>query len=64
LIRNYRHASLLIITHGSRRVASNDEDRQLVDQVRAQAGNAYDDVETAFLELAEPSIPDGLAARR
>ena len=54
--------SLLIIAHGSRRAASNDEVRHLADQVRAQAGNAYDDVETAFLELAEPSIPEGLAA--
>ena len=54
--------SLLIIAHGSRRAASNDEVRQLADQVRAQAGNAYDDVETAFLDLAEPSIPEGLAA--
>jgi sirohydrochlorin ferrochelatase len=55
--------SLLIIAHGSRRAASNDEVRQLADQVRAQAGNAYDDVETAFLELAEPSILEGLAAQ-
>jgi len=54
--------SLLIIAHGSRRAASNDEVRQLADQVRAQAGKAYDDVETAFLELAEPSITEGLAA--
>jgi sirohydrochlorin ferrochelatase len=54
--------SLLIIAHGSRRAASNDEVRQLADLVRSQAGNAYADVETAFLELAEPSIPEGLAA--
>lgn len=54
--------SLLIIAHGSRRAASNEEVRKLADQVRVQAGNAYDDVETAFLELAEPSIPKGLAA--
>lgn len=54
--------SLLIIAHGSRRAASNDEVRQLADQVRAQPGQAYDHVETAFLELAEPNILDGLAA--
>ncbi|MFP5409717.1 MAG: sirohydrochlorin chelatase [Gammaproteobacteria bacterium] len=54
--------SLLIIAHGSRRAASNDEVRQLAERVRAQAGAAYTAVETAFLELAEPSIPDGLAA--
>jgi sirohydrochlorin ferrochelatase len=54
--------SLLIIAHGSRRAASNDEVRLLAEQVRAQPGQAYDHIETAFLELAEPSIPDGLAA--
>jgi sirohydrochlorin ferrochelatase len=54
--------SLLIIAHGSRRAASNDEVRTLAATVRAQAGAVYDHVETAFLELAEPSIPDGLAA--
>ena len=54
--------SLLIIAHGSRRAASNDEVRQLVEQVGAEAGQAYAHVETAFLELAEPSISDGLAA--
>lgn len=54
--------SLLIIAHGSRRAASNDEVRVLSEVVRAQPGQAYDHVETAFLELAEPSIPDGLSA--
>ena len=54
--------SLLIIAHGSRRAASNDEVRQLADQLRAHAGRAYEQVEAAFLELAEPSIPAGLAA--
>jgi len=53
---------LLIIAHGSRRAASNDEVRQLADQVRRQDDHPYDHVETAFLELAEPSIRDGLAA--
>ena len=54
-------SSLLIIAHGSRRDASNDEMRQLADQVRAQPGQTYDHVHAAFLELAEPSITDGLA---
>lgn len=54
--------SLLIIAHGSRRAASNDEVRALAAAVRAQPGQAYDHVEAAFLELAAPSIPDGLAA--
>ena len=54
--------SLLIIAHGSRRAASNDEVRALADAVRAQPGQAYAHVEAAFLELAEPSIAEGLAA--
>ncbi|MEQ1663275.1 MAG: CbiX/SirB N-terminal domain-containing protein [Thiobacillus sp.] len=54
--------SLLIIAHGSRRAASNDEVRALADIVRAQSGSAYDHVEAAFLELAEPDIPGGLTA--
>jgi sirohydrochlorin ferrochelatase len=53
--------SLLIIAHGSRRAASNDEVRELARAVAAQPGCTYDRVEAAFLELAEPSIPDGLA---
>ncbi|OYZ55778.1 MAG: hypothetical protein B7Y21_13875 [Hydrogenophilales bacterium 16-61-112] len=55
-------SSLLIIAHGSRRGASNDEVRQLADQVRAQPHHAYDHIGAAFLELAEPSIQEGLAA--
>lgn len=53
--------SLLIIAHGSRRAASNDEVRALADRIRAQPDCGYDQVETAFLELAEPLIPEGLA---
>jgi sirohydrochlorin ferrochelatase len=52
---------LLIVAHGSRRQASNDEVRALGDSVRALCDPAIERVEVAFLELAEPSIPDGLA---
>lgn len=52
---------LLIVAHGSRRQASNDEVRALADRVRALRDSAIDQVDVAFLELAEPSIPDGLA---
>ena len=53
---------LLIIAHRSRRAASNDEVRALAAAVRAQPGQAYAHVETAFLELAEASLPAGQAA--
>lgn len=54
--------SLLLVAHGSRRVESNDEVRQLARQLEASANGEYDQVACAFLELAEPSIPDGLRA--
>ena len=53
---------LLLIAHGSRRQASNDEVRALARQLRATNHPYVGAVEVAFLELAEPSIADGLAA--
>ncbi|MEJ2360888.1 MAG: CbiX/SirB N-terminal domain-containing protein [Gammaproteobacteria bacterium] len=52
--------ALLVVAHGSRRDESNDEVRRLTDKLRALAGNEYQQVECAFLELAQPSIPDGI----
>ena len=52
--------SLLVIAHGSRRQASNDEVRFLTGRIADKAGNKFDIVKSAFLELAEPSIPDGI----
>ena len=52
--------ALLVIAHGSRRTESNDEIRALTRRVAEQAGAAYPIVRCAFLELAEPSIPDGI----
>jgi sirohydrochlorin ferrochelatase len=51
--------SLLLIAHGSRRSASNDEVRMLATQL-GYMSQRYDTVEAAFLELAEPSIPDAI----
>ncbi|WP_455200364.1 sirohydrochlorin chelatase [Kaarinaea lacus] len=53
---------LLIVAHGSRREKSNDEVRLLAERVSNQDGVDFDDVSAAFLELAEPSIPEGLEA--
>lgn len=52
--------ALLIVAHGSRRPESNDEIRALAQKAAARAGDAYAHVGSAFLELAEPSIPDGI----
>lgn len=52
--------ALLIVAHGSRRAASNEEVRQLTEKMTTEAENRFTAVRCAFLELAEPSIPDGL----
>jgi sirohydrochlorin ferrochelatase len=54
--------ALLLIAHGSRRQASNNEVRDLTQALKAQTGDEFSIVECAFLELAEPSIPDGVTA--
>ena len=54
--------SLLLVAHGSRRAESNDEVRQLARQLEGQGNGEFGLVACAFLELAEPSIPDGLRA--
>ncbi|MFT5112647.1 MAG: sirohydrochlorin ferrochelatase [Parasphingorhabdus sp.] len=51
--------ALLVVAHGSRREASNREVMQLTGRLEAIAKD-YDQVKFAFLELAEPSIPEGL----
>ncbi len=52
--------ALLIVAHGSRREASNEEVRELTRLVAARAAGRYDRVSCAFLELSEPNIPDEL----
>lgn len=54
--------SLLLVAHGSRREASNDEIRKLAEALAGQAGTRFGQVACAFLEIAEPSIPDGIEA--
>lgn len=50
--------ALVIIAHGSRRAESNEEVANLAEQVRQRAEQHYAIVEHAFLELAEPALPD------
>lgn len=52
--------SLLIVAHGSRRQASNDEVRMLTARIAKKIGKDFEYIQSAFLELAEPSIPEGL----
>lgn len=53
--------SLLILAHGSRREASNDEIRGLATAVAARLDGRYDRCACAFLELAEPDISTAIA---
>jgi len=52
--------ALLLIAHGSRRDASNDEVRHLTTILRERAADRFEQVDCAFLELAYPSIPEGI----
>ncbi|MEK7990732.1 MAG: CbiX/SirB N-terminal domain-containing protein [Thiotrichaceae bacterium] len=52
--------SLLIAAHGSRRSKSNLEVQQLTQTIREKAGGKYLSISHAFLELAQPSIGEGI----
>ena len=53
--------ALLIIAHGSRREASNQEVRRLAEKLAALSED-FAPVQATFLEIASPSIPAGLQA--
>ncbi|WP_456373753.1 sirohydrochlorin chelatase [Thiolapillus sp.] len=54
--------ALLVVAHGSRREASNEEVRKLCRHVEKQAaGEEFFLVRAGFLELAEPSITEGIS---
>ena len=52
--------SLILVAHGSRREASNQEIRELTQVLAGKARGAFDRISCAFLELAEPSIPEAI----
>jgi sirohydrochlorin ferrochelatase len=54
--------ALLVVAHGSRRQASNDEVGALASVLAARVADRYDYVREAFLEMAEPDIATGLQA--
>lgn len=53
--------ALLIIAHGSRRKAANDEIANVANQVSQLQSNGYDIVIHAFLEFAKPNIASGIS---
>lgn len=52
--------ALLLIAHGSRRAASNDDVRRLAERIRELDNGEFDIVVPAFLELADPDIGAGV----
>lgn len=52
--------ALVLVAHGSRRQASNEEVITLSKVVANEMKNDYPIVEAGFLELAEPLIPDAI----
>ena len=52
--------SLLLVAHGSRREASNEEIRALAERLQRRSVGRFDQVRCAFLELAAPSIAEGM----
>jgi sirohydrochlorin ferrochelatase len=52
--------SVVLVAHGSRREASNEEVYRLAKQLAALAGPMFAAVDCGFLEIARPSIPEAL----
>lgn len=52
--------ALIVVAHGSRRAASNDEVRELACELAGMLSDAFPIIEVGFLELAEPLIPTAL----
>lgn len=52
--------ALLLIAHGSRCQASNDEIKRLAERLRRKKPERFEYVTHAFLEMAQPSIAEGI----
>jgi len=52
--------ALVLIAHGSRRPASNQEVKDLAVRLQHSASDRYPLIKAGFLELASPSIPDAI----
>lgn len=54
--------ALVLIAHGSRRQASNQEVMSLASLLAHSASDRFQLIETGFLEIAKPSIPQAIEA--
>ncbi|BBM89196.1 hypothetical protein COTS27_00890 [Spirochaetota bacterium] len=56
-----KKASLVLVAHGSRIKASNDEIAEFVKLISKEMGSEFVHIGVGFLELAEPLIPEALS---
>lgn len=52
--------ALLLVAHGSRRAQSNEEVCKLAENLKKKCSDTYSIIHSGFLEIAQPSIPDGI----
>ena len=52
--------ALLVVAHGSRQPAANEEVRRLIDEIRRRATGRFDFVSCSYLQFAEPSLAEGI----
>jgi len=52
--------ALILVAHGSRLAKSNTEVFKLVGELEKKCSGQYSIIKTAFLELSEPLIPEGI----
>ncbi len=52
--------ALVVVAHGSRRKSSNDEVVQVTEALSQKLPEGFDMVNTGFLELAQPLIPESI----
>ena len=52
--------ALLLVSHGSRRQQSNEEVNRVCEQLKDQMDGSFDVIHSVFLEIALPSIPEGI----
>ena len=52
--------ALLIVSHGSRLQQSNEEINELAQNLNELLNGSFEVIHSAFLEIAEPSIPEGI----
>ncbi|MDH3693468.1 MAG: CbiX/SirB N-terminal domain-containing protein [Gammaproteobacteria bacterium] len=57
-----RRRCLILVAHGSRRSESNEEIEMLVQKLGLALQNEYDKISHAFLEIAQPSVPQAIDA--